>query len=261
MQTSVESELQKARAGGIVGLQDSEIVSKINNAKQRSIVTITAADLTTEVTINGTLFTVNSPPVAQTKAQLAAALIAEINGGSEPVTASLVGTEQVAVESNTSGVSFTIVGTTNTTVAADILNETAVEFGLIVVQDTSDSSRNDLAHLPSLSTEITDGRTVIGMAMAKVTQESNLNAANVGYPTQSQMSILRSGQGWVQVEDPASIVLTQQIFVRFSATGQQKRGIGRSDADTATAAALPGSAVRDIDVANNLALVEINLPQ
>lgn len=261
MQTDVDSELQKAVAGSIEGLQDATIISRINNSKQRDIVTITAVDLKTEVTINGTLFTVNDPPVAQTKAQLAAAMIAAINGVAEPVTASLVGTEQVATESDTSGTSYTIAATTNTTVATDILNEAAVEFGLVVVQDLSDPARIDLAHLPSQAAEISDGRTVLGMSIFQVTEESNLNTANIGYATQSQMSILPNGVGWMQVEAPASLVITQQIFIRHVAAGSEKRGIGRFDADGGDATALPGSVVRDVDVANSLAKIEFNLPQ
>ncbi len=261
-QTSVKSEQDKGFPGLIDGLHAVDIISRINNSKQTISTTITAIDLSTTLTINSTAFNVNSGAAAKTKTELRDLLIAAINAGAEPVTASINDADELYVEADVAGTAFTYADTLNVSSADIILNEASVEFGQVVVQDDEVGvGHENLAHLPSLTTDISNVFKVLGVAVhAHVVEQSRPASGNLGYAPQSEMSVMKKGRIWVKTE--VAVVSTDTPFVRFSASGSEKRGAFRNDADTADAVALPNSRfLNDSEVVNgiNLVLLGINL--
>jgi len=102
------------------------------NEGKISVVTITAADLLTTVTIGGVAHTVNDGAAVMTTTAIAIALAQDINQNS--VDAIAVATGDAAtlnVMSRTEGVTFTCVGTTNCSVAdkVAITREDTIQFG------------------------------------------------------------------------------------------------------------------------------------
>jgi hypothetical protein len=261
-QTSVDDFLEVGMPGQLITNDRAE--SYINNSKKLDAVTITAADLSTTVTINGTAFNVNSGAAVKTKTELRDLLITAINAGSEPVTASIKDADELYVESNTSGVTTTVVGTTNCSVAAVLPNEISVPFGTFLTQDTNITGTGayNIARLPNAAIDITTERLGLGVSIHEQATENALassGAAEVGYRTQSTMSLLRKGLIWVQVED--AVVPGGEVFVRFVAgAGGTQLGAFRSDADTASAGALPNARYKSGASAGGLAQLDINLP-
>lgn len=258
MQSSVESAMVIGRAGGLADSGHHDIITRINNSKQRVSVTMTAVDLATTCTINGVAFTVNSGAAAKTKTELRDLLITAINAGSEPVTASINDADELFVDADVSGTAFTAVGTTNCSVADVILNETNVPFGVLVVEDTTGLS-DDRAHLPQATGDITTVGKVAGLAIHTHAVEQNKGGINnLGYEPQSAMSVMRKGRAYVEVED--AVLKGGLPFVRFVAGASEQLGAFRSDADTADAVALPNARFVTSAGAGELAIVEINLP-
>jgi hypothetical protein len=257
-QTSVETIMAKNIAGGLADSGHHDIITRINNSKQRVSVTITAADLETTVTINGTAFTVNSAPDVKTKTELRDLLIAAINGGSEPVTASINDADELFIDADVSGVAFTAVGTTNCSIANVILNELNVPFGVLVVEDTTGLS-DERAHLPQATGDITTVGKVAGISVHNHGVEQNKGGINnLGYEPQSAMNLLKKGRIYVTVED--AVVKGGLPFVRFVAGATEQLGSFRSDADTADAVALPNASYVTSAGAGELAVVEVNIP-
>lgn len=261
VQTAVNNQLARGMAGEIADSGFTDKATYINNSKQLFRVTITAVDLSTTVTINGTAFNVNSGSAAKTKAELVDLLVTAINGGAEPVLAIDDG-DFMNVEADVAGTAFTCVGTLNCTTEEQIPNEAGINFGLCVVQDKgalAAGGDDNLAHLPTLVTQITDVGTVLGVTVhTQAIEQAVLNANNVGYPLAYAMSVLRRGRIWVYVED--AVVAGAQAFVRAVATGSEKLGAFRSDVDGTDAGALPGSRFKLTAGAGELTILEINLP-
>lgn len=259
MQTSVESTMEIGMPGQLADSGFHDIITRINNSKQRTEATVTAADLETTITINGTAFTDNVGGGARTKAVIAAALIVLINAGSEPVTARAgSSTDKLYIDADVTGVAFTAVGTTNASVAAIILNEANVPFGVLVVEDTTGLS-DDRAHLPQATGDITTVGKVAGIALhTQFVEQSVGGTNNLGYDPQSSMNVLRKGRAYVLVED--AVVKGGLPFVRFVAAASEQLGAFRSDADTSDAVALPNARFVTSAGAGELAIVEINLP-
>lgn len=257
-QTSVESAMAIGLAGQLADSGFHDIITRINNSKQRVDVTITAADLATTLTINGVAFTVNVAAATLTVTELRDLMIAAINAGSEPVTASINDADQLYVDADVSGVAFTAVGTTNCSVADVILNELNVPFGVLVVEDTTGLS-DDRAHLPQVTGDITTVGKVAGVAVHNHGVEQNKGGVNnLGYEPQSAMNVLRKGRIYVTVED--AVVKGGLPFVRFVAGASEQLGSFRSDADGSDAVALPDARYVTSASAGGLAIVEINLP-
>ena len=257
-QTSVESAMAIGLAGQLADSGFHDIITRINNSKQRVDVTITAADLATTLTIIGVAFTVNSGAATLTVTELRDLMIAAVNAGSEPVTASINDADQLFVDADVSGVAFTAVGTTNCSVADVILNELNVPFGVLVVEDTTGLS-DDRAHLPQATGDITTVGKVAGIAIHNHGVEQNKGGINnLGYEPQSAMNVLRKGRVLVTVED--AVVKGGLPFVRFVAAASEQLGSFRSDADTSDAVALPDARYVTSASAGGLAVIEINLP-
>jgi len=261
MQTAVNNQMARGVAGQLADSGYHDIASYINNSKQLFRVTITAIDLSTTVTINGTAFNVNSGSAAKTKAELVDLLVTAINAGAEPVLAIDDG-DFMNVEADVAGVAFTCVGTLNCTTEEQIPNEAGINFGLCVVQDKgalAAGGDDNLAHLPTLVAQVTTVGTVLGVTVhTQAIEQAVLNANNVGYPLASAMSVLRRGRIWVVVED--AVIADAQAYVRAIAGAGEQSGAFRSDADTADAGLLPGSRFKLTAGAGELTILELNLP-
>jgi hypothetical protein len=134
--------------------------------------------------------------------------------------------------------------------------QSAIDAGQGVKQGTADEQ----CDLPSASGDVT-GLPNLGIA---IYDESLPNAWPPGtsncYPAGQAVSILRRGRIWVYVEEAVTPASTP--YMRYaSGAGGSKVGRFRASADTATAAAFPGSRFVTSAGAGALALLEINLPQ
>lgn len=259
MQTSVD-EFNEVGMPGLL-ITKERVESYINNSKKLDAVTITAADLSTTVTINGTAFNVNSGAAVKTKTELRDLLITAINAGSEPVFAILKDSDELYVESNTSGVTTTVVGTLNCSVAVVLPNEPSVPFGAFVTQDLNLTGQgaDNIARLPFATGEVSTERLALGVSVHDQARENvPVGQTEVGYISQSTMSVLRKGIIWVQVED--AVVAGGAAFVRFVAGAGEQLGAFRSDADGGDAVALPNSRYKTGASAGGLAQLDINLP-
>jgi hypothetical protein len=257
-QASVETIMVKGLAGGLADSGHHDIITRINNSKQRVDVTITAADLATTLTVNGVAFTVNVAAASLTVTELRDLMIAAINAGSEPLTASINDADQLFVDADVSGIAFTAVGTTNCSVADIILNELNVPFGVLVVEDATGLS-DERAHLPQATGDITTVGKVAGISVHNHGVEQNKGGINnLGYEPQSAMNLLKKGRIYVTVED--AVVKTGLPFVRFVAGATEQLGSFRSDADSGDAVALPNASYVTSASAGELAVVEVNIP-
>jgi hypothetical protein len=132
-----------------------------------------------------------------------------------------------------------------------------IPYGHLVVQD---SAENDaVVKLPTVTAEVTDGR-AIGVAISDVSREASAigGSANTGYGEEDAVPVLRRGRIWVITEDAVTVVGTP-AFARFaSGGGGTVLGAFRTDADTATAVALPGATFRSTAGAGELVLLELN---
>ncbi|TRZ52460.1 MAG: hypothetical protein D4S01_02915, partial [Dehalococcoidia bacterium] len=109
MQIAVNSAMTAGLAGQLYGQSNSyDIRSGVNNSKKYVTIAITAVDSTKyEVTINGTLYDITSGS-GTTIAAIATALTADINAGSEVVTA-IDGVTALLLQADEGGVDFTLV--------------------------------------------------------------------------------------------------------------------------------------------------------
>lgn len=255
MQTSVEDSLTRGLPGQLADIANNEIVCAANYSKQLDKVDITAANAATTLTINGTAFTDSS--TSKTKAEMAESIAGLVNAGSEPVTAYYTtGNEYLTVESNTPGTAMTCVGTTNCTVTAQIANAAAIDFGLLVVRDSMDE---DKARVPIVAADITTANNLFGITVRTQTVENNYGAnTNPGYALDSPMSIARKARIYVEVED--AVLQGGTVYVRHTASGTEKLGAFRSDADGTDASILPNAVYETSASAGNVAIVSINLP-
>ena len=259
MQTSVETAMSIGLPGQLADLTDNQVLTFANNSKKLDKVTVTAADTTTTVTINGTAFTVTTDG-SDTKAELAAALSALINAGAEPVTSYYTATyEYIQVESDVAGTTTTVVGTANCTVLAQVGNSAAIGFGYFVCQDPQDVNK---ARSPITATDVTASGTALGITMHTQAVTQNListgSDGSDGYALGSAMSIMRKGRIYVQVED--AVVAGNDVYIRHVAGAGETLGACRSDADGSDASVLPGAKYRSSAAASGIAIVEINLP-
>lgn len=125
---------------------------------------------------------------------------------------------------------------------------------------------------PSAAADITAGDG-FGVVVYDASHEYPSAAATITagneYDDEDMVPVLRKGRIWVLCDAAATITANSVVFVRHaSGGGGSKLGTFREDADTATAAQLPGAFFRsahlDVDFGagtQRVALVELNLPQ
>lgn len=145
-------------------------------------------------------------------------------------------------------------------------SDNPVPFGRLVVRDGAD----DKVKLPAAALDILDAnsesRPVAGIAiMSQAIEEQPENTLGVAdanvpaYPANYAFSVLQDGEAWVWAEE--AVDPTDQVFVRHTASGNEKPGNFRQDADTANAAQLKGAKFMSTTTGAGLVKVRIKLPQ
>lgn len=267
MQTTVNSYMASGLAGQLYGLSNAyDIRTGINNSRKYVLVEVTEANsVVYSVTINGTVFDITSDADA-TKAEIVTALVADINAGSEPVTA-INGTDDLYLQADVANVDFTLAvagaGAGDLTATVLIEYNQTIPFGVFTCLDTYDRTHasgysNSRLHLPTLTTDVTGAKGFGISVMTQAVEQANPTSGNVGYEAQSSMSILRKGLIWAIAEQ--EVQPADPVFARFAATSPEQLGGLRMDADTADASQIPGCYWRTYAAAAGLAVVEINLP-
>ena len=246
-QTTV-SAIQIATAGQITA-DNSVKGTKINGSLQKDTVTVSAADTTTVVTVNGNAYTWTAGTASTTV--IAAALAVLINAGETTLVATSDGAI-ITLIAATVGTAYTVVATTSCALANVNWNATAFGYGLFVCADSNDF---DNAKLPTIATDIT-GRVALGFLPFTNTRE----AADGGYALNKSLNFVGSGKIWAIAEEamtPASVV-----YVRFKTpvAGSKYIGAVRTDSDSTTAAILDGCSVVQYDSNTGLVELSINLP-
>jgi len=256
MQSSMNTSLTQGLPGGLYGF-NHDIIGKNNYSKKLDQVTITAVNLATTVTINGTAFTVNSAVDTKTKTELAELLAAAVNAGSEPVTAYFTAAaELITVESDVVGTTTTVVGTTNCSIVAQIGNSAAIGFGLFVCQDLL---YIDVARVPIVTADVTATGSPRGITIhTQAIEQFYQTDGGAGYALNAEMSICRRGMVWVAAE--TAMATTDDVFARYTVNGTTVLGGIRNDDDTSKAVAIPTARVVRPVTAAGLCLIDINLP-
>jgi len=255
MQDSVNSAMQAGLPGQLYGF-NHDIIGRNNYSKKLDAVTITAADLLTTCTIDGTAYTANAGAAVMTKTAIAEELAGLINAGSDAVAYFTATNEYITVEALVVGTTNTVVGTTNCTVVNQIANAAAVDFGLIVCQD---QVYDEVARVPQGATDITSTLKILGLTVQTQAIEQNYQSAGGnGYAINEEMSIMRKGNAWVQVE--VAVTPADTPYARYTVSGTTKLGGIRNDADTAKAAIIPNARFATSAAASGYALLELNLP-
>lgn len=255
MQTTVQTAMAIGVPGQIADLSDSQILAYANYSKQLDRVTVSAADTTTTITIEGTAYTYTGGG-GETKAEIAAILYALINAGSDAVAYYTAAAEYFDVEAPTPGTAITLVATASCTIAHRIGNAAAIGYGLLVVQDEKD---DDKARVPINAADITTLGIPLGITTFSTADEQQYQTAGgVGYALEDCMSVARKARIYVTVED--AVTAGSQCYVRYDSGTYSTLGAFRSDADTSTAAALANAYFRTNTAAGGIAIVEIDLP-
>lgn len=252
MQTNVLTTMAIALVGMIADLVDNTINSFVNRTKKTQLLVVTAENNTLyTVTINGTAFSYTSDSTA-TKGEIVAGLVALINAGTEPVTASASGNYLLLVNDEYD-TDYTLAVTANIAVTTQIGFQQTVEFGLLVCKD---SIADNACRLPFQATDITNGN--CGIALHTHKEQAYPTSANVGYPYSSMISVMTKGRAYVQVEE--AVVAGDAVYVRHSVGTGSKIGAFRKSNDSSTAGLLPSAKYITSAGTNGLAIVEINLP-
>lgn len=258
---------------GMIAKDSSRAVIKAGLSATRKLVSIAIASVTNsetlDVVINGTTFSVDLDGSA-TVGEAVLALVAEINGGDEPVLAS--GTvSPLLIESTKDapyGADFTDTTAAGRRITGDfsitesetnlgtpsVLVEQGQEppFGCFVCHDER-SSDKQAVRLPRQATDVTGlrGEGFLVADFGKV-------AYGQAYHRNSMVNVLRKGYIYVLVED--AVTQGGGVYVRYAAgAGGTQLGACRSADPGSEAALLPGARYETGAGAGELAVVEINL--
>lgn len=143
-------------------------------------------------------------------------------------------------------------------------SDAIIPWGRLVSYDGA----QDKVKLPAAATDILDAnsesRPVAGIVVASKAYEkqpdNTLGVADANvpvYPAKAAFSVIRTGVVWVWSEQAVSP--TDQVFARHTASGNEKPGNFRKDADTANAALFKGARFLTETTAAGLVQIEINL--
>ena len=127
----------------------------------------------------------------------------------------------------------------------------AVSFGRFVhrIAGGAADDRPPRCELPAASASVTDS-SALGFVVAETTRE-----APGTYAADDVMRFLRRGRIWMIAEDAVAARGTP-VFVRFAAGTFATLGAVRTDADVATAVALPGARFGSVAGIGDLVVVE-----
>lgn len=255
MQTSYGA-AGSALAGLIADCGPDSIITRALAQKKLVEITAGTTDGTYTITIDGVLkatFTASS----NTAAQIIADLLADLQAASGNYVASAGGTNaKLLIEQrDNSATPITVAISTVSGYSAVTLVDQAVNVlpGLGVVRDDRAATSGKQCRLPRVSGDIAAG-IFLGITCLSTNREPN---SGLGYANLSAVPILELGNIWVNVE--GTVTEGQQLFCRYaSGAGGSQLGAFRADADSSTAAAVPGLHSKHARTGAGLVLARFN---
>lgn len=265
MQLSYNESPANAYPGLIADAGVRDVISKVACSRQleQVVVTTEANSENFTITINGTAYTYASDTAA-TKAEITAGLKALIDAGGEPVEVTDDLTDTLLIESTDHDAGFTISvsdGATGVlTLTSLVSQEQAVPFGTWVCYD--ERVGVGACRLPRVSGDVTN-RKLWGIAIADASKVTRSSSPEGGYSAGQTVPIIKKGRVWVTVEDVNTVAPGGLVYVRFVASGSEQLGASRAADDGSDTDPVPNAAAvftGKVDVANNLAEIDLNLP-
>lgn len=135
----------------------------------------------------------------------------------------------------------------------------AIPYGVLVVKDAANTGGFDklAGKVPAASSDITTLGLILGVATADQARAQDPSVAVATYPINSCVPVMK--QGRVVVLSETAVVDGVQAFARFATgAGGSQKGAFRADADTATAAAVPGAYWRGTTTAAGFAVLDVD---
>jgi hypothetical protein len=134
--------------------------------------------------------------------------------------------------------------------AVDVTESAGVGYGLALARSSVDGQ----VKLPASSGDVA---AILGVSVLSQTKEQALLTGVVNNPKGSDISVLRKGRIWVQVEE--AVTQASPVFVRFASGSFTQLGAFRASADSASAAQLVGAVYVNSASAGGFAAVDLNL--
>ena len=128
----------------------------------------------------------------------------------------------------------------------------AIPFGRSVVKVTGE---DDGVILPSAT-----GQKFVGVSVLTQVEEQVLTTGVVEYDDKDPINVMRKGKIWVYVEEAVDPDTDSVYFRHTAGAGGSVIGRFRTDADTATADAVPNARFVTSTTAAGIAVIEINNP-
>ncbi len=228
-----------ALAGLIADCGPASIITRAIAQKKLVEITAGTTDGTYTVTIDGVLKATFAAS-GNTAAQIIADLLADLQAASGNYVASAGSTtaKLLIEQRDNSSTPITVAISTISGYSAVTLVDQAVNLlpGLGVVRDDRAATSGKQCRLPRVSGDIAAG-IFLGITALETNREPN---SGLGYPNLSNVPILEGpGNIWVNVE--GTVTEGQNLFCRYaSGSGGSQLGAFRADADSSTAAAVPG---------------------
>lgn len=186
-----------------------------------------------------------------TKTTIMTAITGYINSNETDLTAEMDSATMV-LESNEAGTSFTVVGTTNSAIAAVYTNTDVIPYGRFCSRSVEYPDR---CHLPNTAVHITNVGKNAGVSVRTHNHE---NPDGEGYQVNDQVECITQGVVYVEVEEDVDI--SDDVYVRHTASGAEALGTFRTDADGTDAAQLNNARWLENGSAGDLVKLQINLP-
>jgi len=142
-------------------------------------ITITAADLATTATVNGTAYTVNATAATLTKTEISALLIIAIEAGEATLDASADGETVVVTQASGSHAVFTVVGTTNCSVAESTVTAATIISNLATKINAGETTVTATANITTLelTSDVGEAMTTVGTTNCTVTERTGASEA------------------------------------------------------------------------------------
>ncbi len=239
----IATELAAAIAAGEDGLTATSSDAVVTVSQDGSFAVFTVGDDTTT--------SCSVAHATKTKTELLTAITAYINSNETELTAEMSGATMV-LESNTAGTSYTVAGTTNATVAEVFPNTDTIPYGRFVSRDVDYPER---CHLPAAAVQITNVGKNAGITVRNHEHE---NGDGEGYQVDDQVECVSQGVVFVKVEEAVDI--SDDVYVRHTASSTEELGVFRTDADGSDAAQLSNARFLESGSAGDIIRLQINLP-
>jgi hypothetical protein len=130
-----------------------------------------------------------------------------------------------------------------------------VREGFFVTRDGT--TYPDLVKVPAASADITDLSKIRGVALRDAMIPNSSGATQV-IPANTMFPVLKQGRAWVTTDQ--NVVVTDPVYVRYTAAGNGLPGMVRKDNDGGKAALLASGRFLKAGSADGLVPVEFSLP-